>query len=195
MFEFGKKVTYRPILISLLWAILPLISLGIAFNFYLGLGISFLIFAFVLTVYYSANLPTIFGFWQADESQIKYTDMTNYGNRLKMIFLPFKNQLTTINKRNIQTISVNGDLSSLKETATMIPYSGFYAVLTPVISMINNPVSLTLTLKNGQNVELNLSRDYTYKQKETIQKLDQFLNSFNDVQINNYNHNHKVSIS
>ncbi|PMD73138.1 hypothetical protein [Companilactobacillus nuruki] len=193
MFKFGKKVNYRPILVSLAFALIPIIGIG---HFYPLRGIlaGLLVFLLVVLIYYLPNLSILFSYWQADNNEIKFNDMSNLSHRLTMILLPFKNQLSTIKEKDIHSITVLGKLEDPKEMTYAMQVGAYYAILTPIISMIKNPVSLELTMNNGQKVQLSISRDYAYDHKKTIAKLDQFFGSLDNTQIkvNNY---HKISFS
>lgn len=192
MFKFGKKVNYRPILVSLAFALIPIIGIG---HFYPLRGIlaGLLVFLLVILIYYLPNLPILFSYWQADNNEIKFNDMSNLSHRLTMILLPFK-QLSTINEKDIQSITILGKLEDTKEMTYAMQVGAYYAILTPIISMIKNPVSLELTMNNGQKVQLSISRDYAYDHKKTIAKLNQFFDTLDNTQIkvNNY---HKISFS
>ncbi|KRO00014.1 hypothetical protein [Companilactobacillus kimchiensis] len=196
MFKFGKKVSYRPILISFYYALIPIIALGVTNDLGLGLLIGLAVFSIVLFGYYLPSLPVTFNYWEADQDIIKYNDMTSISHRLSMIFLPFKNQLITINKKDIQSITVTGKLVKPEQVTYAAQYSAFYAVLTPVLSMIKKPVTLVLTMNDGKTIELSIARDYVYGSKKTLEKLDQFFDSLDNTQIKiNYHNNHNVSLS
>ena len=196
MLKFGKKVTYRPILVSFYYALIPLIA-AIYTQWPIMYLVGLAVFLTVLFVYYLPNLPLIFNYWETDEDMIRYNDMTSYKHRISMILLPHKNQLVTINKKDIQSITVTGKINDPNEITTPIQVTGYYAVLTPILSMIKNPITLNLIMKNGQKIELSVSRDFAYNNKKTIEKLNQFFDSLDDTQIkiNNYPNHNNVSLN
>ena len=195
MLKFGKKVTYRPLIISILFTLIPLIP-AIKFNWPLAYLLSLVVFSIIFFVYYLFNLPTTFNYWEADVNVIRYNDMKKISSRLVMMLASFKNQLTTIKKQDIQSITVNGKLANPDEVAVPLQVTAYYAVLTPILSMIKNPVTLELTMKDGQTISLSVARDYAYSNKKTIEKLNQFFDSLDDAQIKIINYpNHKISFN
>lgn len=188
MIKFGKKVSYRPVLVSLFYSLFTLIVAVYlqvatmylpATAFYLA---SLAIFCAILFGYYLPNLPNSFTYWEADQTVIRYNDM-NYKHRISMMFFPYQNQLTTINKRDIASITVEGNLNNPEKIAYPMDFSLIYAILTPLLSVLKNPITLKLTLKNGQIIELNVSRDFAYNNQKTISKLNQFFDGLNSNQI------------
>lgn len=171
MFKFGKKVNYRPLLISLLIASLvgipaqdifkrPLISILV------GLGL----FSIIFFGYYLPNIPLEFSYWEADEQFIRYVDTSNLRTRILSMFLPFINPLTIIDKTDIKTISVIGNINQ-----------DFEAPM--AIAMVHNPDYVRVTLKNNQIIDLSIRRDYTYSRDTTLKKLTNFFNSLDNTQI------------
>lgn len=114
---------------------------------------------------------------------IQYNDLHKLSSRLLAILFPFKNQLLTIHKKDIRSITIDGLEKTVEQASFALPYSVPYAIMTPAISMIKNPVTLTFQMNNGQSIELNVSRDYAYNKKETIKKLNQFINSLDDIPV------------
>lgn len=201
MLKFGKKVSYRPILVSLFYSLFTLIVavyLQVATMYWPAIGFylaSVAIFCAILFGYYLPNLPNSFTYWEADQTTIRYNAM-NYKHRISMMFFPYQNQLTTINKKDIASITVTGDFNNPKNIAYPMDFSLIYAILTPLLSVLKNPITLKLTLKNGQTIELNVSRDFAYSNQKTIAKLNQFFDSLNNSQIKIINYpNHNISFS
>lgn len=196
MLKFGKKVTYRPILVSFYFALVPLIA-AIASHFSIMYLVSLAVFLIVLLTYYLPNLPLIFNYWEADLDTIRYNDMTSYKRRISLILMPHQNQLVSISKKDIQSITVTGKINNPDEITTPIEVTGYFAVLTPLLSMLKNPITLNLAMKNGQTIELSVSRDFAYNNKKTIEKLNQFFDSLDDTQIKiiNYPNHNNVSLN
>lgn len=196
MLKFGKKVSYRPILVSFYFTLIPLIA-AIAGHFPIMYLVSLAVFLTVLLAYYLPNLPLIFNYWEADQDTISYNDMTTYKRRISMILVPHKNQLVTINKKDIQSITVTGKINNPDEITTPLEVTGYFAVLTPLLSMLKNPITLNLVMTDGQTIELSVSRDFAYDNKKTIEKLNQFFDSLDDSQIKiiNYPNHNNVSFN
>ncbi|MFC6176820.1 hypothetical protein ACFQAV_08195 [Companilactobacillus huachuanensis] len=195
MLKFGKKVTYRPLLVSIFFTLIPL-SAAIKFNWLTAYLLSILVFSVIFFVYYLSTLPMTFNYWEADHDMIRYNDTHKISNRLQMMLFPFKNQLTTINKQDIQSITVTGKIANPAEITVPLQVTAYYAILTPILSMIKNPIDLELIMKDGQTIKLSVSRDYAYGSKKTIEKLNQFFDSLDDAQIKIINYpNHKISFN
>jgi hypothetical protein len=196
MLKFGKKVSYRPILVSFYFTLIPLIA-AIAGHFPIMYLVSLAVFLTVLLAYYLPNLPLIFNYWESDQDTISYNDMTTYKRRISMILVPHKNQLVTINKKDIQSITVTGKINNPDEITTPLEVTGYFAVLTPLLSMLKNPITLNLVMTDGQTIELSVSRDFAYDNKKTIEKLNQFFDSLDDSQIKiiNYPNHNNVSFN
>lgn len=182
MLKFGKKVTYRPLLVALAFALIPTVAFSFASS-NLGLEIGAAVFLFIICVYYLPNLPLIFSYWQVDAEDIQYNDLHKLSRRLLAILFPFKNQLLTIHIKDITSITIDGLEKPIEQASFALPYSVPYAIMTPAISMIKNPVTLTFQMNDSQSIELNVSRDYAYNKKETIKKLNQFINSLDDIPV------------
>ena len=196
MLKFGKKVSYRPILVSFYFTLIPLIA-AIAGHFPIMYLVSLAVFLTVLLAYYLPNLPLIFNYWEADQDTISYNDITTYKRRISMILVPHKNQLVTINKKDIQSITVTGKINNPDEITTPLEVTGYFAVLTPLLSMLKNPITLNLVMTNGQTIELSVSRDFAYDNKKTIEKLNQFFDSldYSQIKIINYPNHNNVSFN
>lgn len=184
MFKFGKKVNYRPLLISLLIASLvgipaqdifkrPLISILV------GLGL----FSIIFFGYYLPNIPLEFSYWEADEQFIRYVDTSNLRTRILSMFPPFINPLTIIDKTDIKTISVIGNINQDFEAPMAIPYTPALGIGYAAIAMVHNPDYVRVTLKNNQIIDLSIRRDYTYSRNTTLKKLTNFFNSLDNTQI------------
>lgn len=184
MLKFGKKINYRPILISLVFALIPSFIFGsIMENLLLGISIGVVAFLGMIFIYYYPNIPTLFNYWEVSDGKINYIDLDDKKNRLLGMFTPSAVHVKTISINEVDSIDLVGDLNNKFEMPLAIPYSGYLAVLSPVISIINHPVDVKLHLNNGQIITLSLARDYTYSQKNAISKLTKFLDLFDKTSV------------
>jgi len=184
MLKFGKKITYRPLLISLLIAFLPGIAFGDILNSVpIGLGVGFLFFLFVFFAYYFPNIPTLFVYWESDKEEIRYCDIYHGANRLLGMIIPAKAKMITIQKSDIKSITAIGNLNSSYKMPMAIPYTASLAVLSPVLSMIKHPEIIRFNLKDGSSIDLSIARDYTYSRDNTLEKLDTFFNALGDIPV------------
>lgn len=184
MLKFGKKINYRPMLLSLLIAVLPTImAANILESIPLGLVIGVAFFLFVFFAYYFPNIPTLFVYWEANQNEIRYCDINTPKSRLLGMIAPPAAKMITIQKSSIKSATVIGDLDNKYEMPMTIPYSGYVAVLSPVLSMIHHPDTVRLTLKDGSTIDLSVARDYTYSRDNTLEKLDNFFQGLDNIPV------------
>lgn len=184
MFEFGKKITFRPWIISLAVAFLPTVFTGDFFkNWPLAFGIGLIFFLYVFFVYYFPNVPLEFQYWQVDQETIKYTDIDNRRNRLLGMLFPPAIRFTTIQKSDIIKISLVGNLNKKYESPMAIPYTASLGVMYAAIAMVHNPDYVRLQLRDGQIIDLSIRRDYTYSRDKTLAKLNQLFVSLDNTGI------------
>lgn len=185
MLKFGKKVTYRPLIVSAVFGS----SLGFIFNqcganmlisSLVGLGL----FTAIFIIHYLNSSEVLFQYWEADQNEIRYSDLSHASYRLTLMLFPFKNNLTVIKKDQIESITLKENLNTnSKDMPMALPYSPILAILSPALSMSKNPVDIDIKLKNGNTVELSAARDYIYNKRNTIEKLHRFFNDFNNNNI------------
>ena len=184
MLKFGKKITYRALLISLLIGFLPGSAAGDILNSVpMGLLVGLAFSLYVFFAYYFPNVPTLFVYWTADSDEIRYCDIKSWKNRLLGMVAPFAAKMVTIKKSDIKSATVVGDLSGNFAMPMAIPFSPGVAVLSPVLSMIHHPDLVVLTLKDGSTVDLDVSRDYAYSRDNTLDKLDAFFKGLGSIPI------------
>ncbi|KAE9564232.1 hypothetical protein LKACC16343_01868 [Companilactobacillus bobalius] len=193
MLKFGKKVSFRPLIVSLIMGLV----IGFMFSDIFSSGSIGFIFgtAFFLLVFlghYWRASSVLFNYWQVNDGTIKYNDVNNPDNVLLMMLLPLSSPLKSFSVKDIQSITVNGDLKQAT-TPMAVPFSGALGLFSSSIAIAKSQNSLDVVLKNGQKINLDYSRDFVYNPKETIEKLNKFLDSLNSVKIVN-KANHNVSL-
>ena len=181
MITFGKKLSYRPLLVSLFAGLVGFTIFRI-FNNWSSYAVALGLFFFFFFVYYCNSSTVLFQYWEAGKNSFRYSDLTNLKHRIFVMFFPFKNKLTVINKQDIVSIKIIGHLDD-DGIPLAVPYSAALGILTPALLMAKSPFSLEITTTSGQVYTLDFSRDYAYDKKLTIQKLDQVLKNFDDGKI------------
>ncbi|KRO00020.1 hypothetical protein [Companilactobacillus kimchiensis] len=179
MLKFGKKVNYRPLLISLSTALVIGALFGLNISKSLGLKIGAIMFLLMILGHYLLVLPVLFNYWDSDKTSIHYSDIKKLNHRFLAIFLPITLPIHTIDKAKIISISILGlpqHNPSLSSELIVSEEGGFIYNL---ILMINDPVKIRLIMTDNSHIDLDLSRDYVAHQDETIGKLNLFLNEFN----------------
>ena len=182
MITFGKKLSYRPLLVSLFAGLVAGFVTGSIFNSWIGYLIGLGLFIVFFFIYYLNSITVLFQYWEADQTGLRYSDLTNLKRRIFLMLFPFKNKLIIIDKKDIATIKLIGHFDSDK-IPLAIPYTLYLGILTPSLLMAKSPLALEITTTSGQVYTLDFSRDYAYDKKLTIQKLNQVLKNFDDGKI------------
>lgn len=196
MLKFGKKITYRPLFISLLISLLPGFIFGLIFKPVIGILVGAAICLISLLGYYWGNLPTLFNYWEINQKVVKYSDLNSKSECFKLLFVPLSMHLKTIDISNIKTVTITGNLEKTEDMPMAVPYTGYLAILTAAISMIHNPVDIKFDLKDGSSVTVSAARDFVYNKKTTIVKLDKMFAELNEAKVNIIDHtNHEIRFS
>lgn len=177
MLKFGKKLNYRPLLISAAIGLMPGLAANDIFESpaagFIGFAIFFL---FIFLGYYLFNVSILFNYWEVDQDQIRYTNMNSYLHRIVMMFLPMTvNHLTKINLQDVASLTVQGTYDKPKGMPFALPFTPYMGILFPILSIAHNPLDVMIKLKNGQSVQLSMARDYIYNSAATFKKLDQLM--------------------
>lgn len=179
MLKFGKKVNYRPLLVSLGVALIVGLLFGLNISKLLGWEIGTIMFLLMILGHYWLVMPIIFNYWYSTDSTVNYSDINKLSSRLLMIFLPFQLHLKTINKNQITAITLLGLPQRNPNLGSELLVSEEGGFMYNILLMINEPVKVRLGLANGQTIDLDLSQDFVAHQSETLGKLRIFLSEFN----------------
>lgn len=184
MLKFGKRVTYRPLLISLLISLLPGLGFYYVFSSVLiGLMVGLGIFLIIFVGYYWQILPTMFNYWEIDATEIRYSNMESKSKRFLILIAPFAVKKNTLDLDKIASVTITGKLDSYFDIPIAIPYSAYLGILTPIISIIRNPVDLKFVLKDGSSVTLSVARDFIYNKNSVVGKLDKLFEKLSNAGI------------
>lgn len=183
MLKFGKRINYRPLLVSTISALVIGGLFGFNISHSLGIKVGIIIFTLIFLGHYLLILPIIFNYWDSDAKFIRYNDEINFGKRLFTMLFPKLDKLTVIDKKLIKSITIIGlpMRNGLLASALVVSTQGGF--LYNLLVMMHHPVKLELTLTNNQKVFLDLSRDYVYQPAETLGKIKIFLHDFKPEQI------------
>lgn len=201
MLQFGKKVSYRPVLVSLLIGLIVGSLVGAFFQTSIGgFLVTAVIFLTIFLGHYLVTLPNTFAYWEVDKDVIKYSNMEKKTHRLAMMLLPTTmNNLTTIDMHDLKTIILHGSYDDPKEMPFSMFYNLYLVAFSASISMNKNPMYVTLITREGHEINLNLSRDYIYDPETTFKKIDELVEILNHTpikvinQIQN-NHSHHLNL-
>lgn len=185
MLKFGKKLNYRPVLISALIGLMPGLAANDIFDSpaagFLGFAIFFLL---IFLSYYLFNIPVLFNYWEVDSNEIRYSDMDGMFHRIEMMFLPMvANRLTRIEMDDIDSVTIEGTYSKPKGMPFALPFTLYMGILFSILSMAHNPLDVIVKMKDGRTVELSMTRDYIYDSAATFKKLDQLKQLLKDNSI------------
>lgn len=186
MLNFGKKVNYRPVLISLLIGLIVGSIVGAIFQSSIGgFLVTAAIFLFVFLGYYLVTLPNTFSYWEVDKDVIKYSNMDHKAHRVAMMLLPTTmNRLTEIDMHDIKTIVLHGSQDKPKDMPFALFYNPYLAIVSASVSMGRNPMYAEIILQNGQEIDLDMSRDYIYNSQVTFEKIDELIEILDRTSIN-----------
>jgi hypothetical protein len=183
MLKFGKRINYRPLLVSTLSALLIGGLFGFNISHSLGLKVGLIIFTLIFLGHYLLILPVIFNYWDSDSRFIRYNNEINFGKRIFTMIFPGLDKLTVIDKKSIKSITLTGlpMKTNLLSSALVVSTEGGF--LYNLLVMMHHPVKLELTLTDGQKISLDLSQDYVYHPAKTLGKVKIFLQDFKPEQI------------
>ncbi|GAB5057389.1 hypothetical protein COSHB9_17770 [Companilactobacillus alimentarius] len=195
MLKFGKKRSFRPLIIILVLGLF----LGLAFNDIFSPSIGFIFgvsfFLLVFLGYYWRTSAILFNYWEVDDKSIRYKDMS-LNNCLLMMTIPSLIELKSFSKDSIESITIHGNLENVKSAPFALLYNGALGIFSGSVAMAQNQASLAVTLKNGQKINLDFSRDLIYNKKETLEKLDKLFDSLDsNVKIYNRSNSHSPKLS
>lgn len=178
MMQFGKKVSFRPLLIGLFVGFIPGLLAYLFFNNGLiGLLVGAIFFGIVF-VYYYTNLPDIFSYWQFDGENLQYVNMDSPMKKVAMIFLPSFTKMNTIKKEQIKSVKLMGNIKDQVQLPSMVPFSNMYSIYYARISMMKNPVGIEITTTDNQKIYLSASRDYAYNKEKAVKDINVFMGDF-----------------
>lgn len=175
MVSFGKKMNFRPLLVSIVYFLFAkMVSTSVLVVTSPKLvgwswAFGFIFFALVAFVYYPNVLNVEFNYFEVTDQKIRYYDYGSRWNRIKMIFLGTKSPLKTISLSSVDNASFFGK----EELVGMPPAMMFPTILlffVGIISSVDNLCGIELNLKSGKKLDLSLARDKIYEPKLTISK-------------------------
>lgn len=181
---FGKKMNFRPLLISLAYFLLAsliawdVLSLDNSHNENWAWVIGFVFFALVAFGYYPNVLAIEFNYCEISDQKIRYYDHGSYWNRIKMIFLGKASPLKEIATSEVVDAKFLGKKNLVKMAPTIF-YPMILIYFVGIISSVNNLCGLQLKLADGQKVTLSLSRDKIYEPEKTINQAERALELIN----------------
>lgn len=181
---FGKKMNFRPLLISLAYFLLAsliawdVLSLDNSHNENWAWVIGFVFFVLVAFGYYPNVLAIEFNYCEISDQKIRYYDHGNYWNRIKMIFLGKASPLKEIETSEVVDAKFLGKKNLVKMAPTIF-YPMILIYFVGIISSVNNLCGLQLKLADGQKVTLSLSRDKIYEPEKTINQAERALELIN----------------
>lgn len=184
MITFGKKMNFRPLVISLAyfllasliaWDVLAIVN---SQNKNWAWVIGFIFFALIAFGYYPNVLPIEFNYCEISAKKIRYYDHGSYWNRIKMIFLGKASPLKEIATSEVVDAKFLGTKSLVKMAPTIF-YPMILIYFVGIISSVNNLCGFQLKLADGQEITLSLSRDKIYEPEKTINQSEKALELIN----------------
>lgn len=182
MMQFGKKVNFRPLLISLFVGFIPGNVAYVFFqNGWVGLFVGLCFFSIIFFAHYYPELPELFSYWQFDGETLKYNNMASPKKRLVMMFFPSFAKMDTVKKSQIKSVKLMGDVKNQTELPSMVPFSNAYSIFYSRLSMMKNPVGIEITTTDDKKIYLNAARDYAYDKEKTVKEINSFMGDFSSL--------------
>lgn len=191
MLKFGKKVTYRPLGLSLLTGLAVGILFGSNISLILGVEVGIIMFSVMFLGHYLLFLPTIFNYWESSHEFIRYSDTKRITSRIIAMISPAKLPMNVIDKTKIKEITIIGLPPAYTNLTAQFIAAEEGSLMYGLFLMINNPVKVRITLIDKTKIELDISSDYFKQPQTTIAKLRLFLNEFKASKINLSEENQK----
>lgn len=170
MITFGKEINNRPINLGLFFGIVAGIIAatgtvaGISeinsIVFIVGIVVLIVTFLFTTVVYYGTNLEADFYYWTVSNKEITYYDLSTFSNRVKTIFLKHNMPKKTIKLSDIKKISTHGLDAIIDKSGYDRSYLATQYIQASLMQRAKNPKAITLYLKDGSEVTLDLARDF-----------------------------------
>lgn len=160
--DFGRHISMKPLITSLIvgcmfmLVMLPFFS-KIGFQYSLVVGI--IAFLFVSSIYFPKYLALQYGFWQVTPQGISYYRYNRWSDRIRAIFNPHAVPQELLPFDQIQSVSVvvGHKIIESREIigAPLMAYAPeFY------LPWMRTARYLNLKLKNGEEIQLDLSWNY-----------------------------------
>lgn len=176
MLTFGKKISFRPLLISLIffflfgflfWGVISSLF-GDKFIF-LGWLIGAAMFLLVAGLYYPNVIKYEFNYFEITDKQINYYDLSSWWKRFKLVLFGRNIAMKSIDLKAIKSASLIGqkDFQKMPPSLTFPLYLTFSSGIN---AMIQNPCKLELKLSNGEKLSLLMNRDMVYDPGQTVKK-------------------------
>ncbi|WP_125760480.1 hypothetical protein [Companilactobacillus hulinensis] len=170
MITFGKEINNRPINLGLFFGIVAGIIAatgtvaGISeinsIVFIVGIVVLIVTFLFTTVVYYGTNLEADFYYWTVSNKEITYYDLSTFSNRVKTIFLKHNMPKKTVKLSDIKKISTHGLDAIIDKSGYDRSYLATQYIQASLMQRAKNPKAITLYLKDGSEVTLDLARDF-----------------------------------
>lgn len=161
---FGRKINYTPMLVS--WAVGLIVGLLIfifSHQWLLAviLGITFLVISALI---FARSLSDFYGYWEVDDKGIKSHNYLNFSVRLQSVLFPFYEEQDKFEFKDIKSLTVV--VGKEMNAPANILGGSFYAPK-KIMFHLPTPYYLGLTLKDGRQINLDLSADWD--DSETIE--------------------------
>lgn len=170
MFTFGKKISFRPLIIALIFLLVVGSPIAGAFGMW-GWAAGIGVFIVVVCVYYPGVLELEFNYLEITDHEIKYYDFRSWWKRVLMVFMGPMTPLTSIDLDKIVSARTIGQEKGEKMTVGMaIPASNFIGAFAGAVSTIQNLYWIEIELENGKKIKLSLAHDKAYNTEKTVKK-------------------------
>jgi len=168
MITFGKKMSFRPLILSLisLFAVGSIIA-GLFGTWGWLAGI--MVFVVLVVVHYPGVLELEYNYFEITDHQIRYYDLSSWWKKFLMIFSGTNTLLVSIDLDKVVGARTVGKEQG-KGMSPGLPYSNFLSAFSGLISTVRNLYWIEIKLEDGQHKYFSLARDKAYETDKTISK-------------------------
>lgn len=170
MFTFGKKISFRPLIIALIFLLVVGSPIAGAFGMW-GWAAGIGVFIVVVCVYYPGVLELEFNYIEITDHEIKYYDFRSWWKRVLMVFMGPMTPLKSIDLDEIVSArTIRQEKGEKMPVGMAIPASNFIGAFAGAVSTIQNLYWIEIELENGKKIKLSLAHDKAYNTEKTVKK-------------------------
>ncbi|MFC6175709.1 hypothetical protein ACFQAV_02615 [Companilactobacillus huachuanensis] len=155
--EFGRKINYVPMTVSLVVGLLVGILIFVFTKITLLavlLGVTALVIAALL---YARSMDDFYGYWEINDEGIKSYDYLNFSIRLQSVMFPFSESQLALKFNDIKGLTV---VVGKEMNAPSNILGGSFNAPKKIMFHLPTPYYLELKLNDGRQVNLDLSADW-----------------------------------
>lgn len=168
MITFGKKMSFRPLILSLISLLVVGSVIAGLFGTW-GWLAGIMIFVVLIGVHYPGVFELEYNYFEITDHQIRYYDLSSWWKKFLMIFSGTNTPLVSIDLDKVIDARTIGKKQG-QGIFPGFPYSNFLSAFSGLISTVRNLYWTEIKLEDVQHKYFSLARDKAYKTDKTISK-------------------------